>query len=314
MRIAAFLHVEKLAEQHGLLPYNELCLGFQFEGKRICLLDRRRGIFKPKAMRYLLSIKTVTHKPGHPTQYEDQLHAHEQIFNNKETINYSFMKKKPNARKNKLLLEARENQLLLEACENQIPLIYFLRITSGRYLAIIPAHIIDWDSAARKSTVAFGIPDANEYSAPSNTEWRNYGLQTVQRRLHQAKFREAVITAYSGHCAISGLPVQRLLDAAHIISDRNEELGQPVVPNGLLLAKTHHAAFDAHMIGIDPDCRLHVAERLLARNNGPMLEMLKQLRGKKLRLPRYKKNRPDPTRLEQRFAEFKAAEEFPATS
>jgi predicted restriction endonuclease len=28
---------------------------------------------------------------------------------------------------------------------------------------------------------------------------------------------------------------------------------QPVVPNDLPLSKIHHAAFDAHLIGIDPD-------------------------------------------------------------
>jgi putative restriction endonuclease len=32
-----------------------------------------------------------------------------------------------------------------------------------------------------------------------------------------------------------------------------------VVPNGLPLSKIHHAAFDAHLIGIDPDYRLHVS-------------------------------------------------------
>ena len=36
------------------------------------------------------------------------------------------------------------------------------------------------------------------------------------------------------------------------------------VPNGLPLSKIHHAAFDAHLIGIDPDYRLHVSDRLSA--------------------------------------------------
>jgi hypothetical protein len=40
-------------------------------------------------------------------------------------------------------------------------------------------------------------------------------------------------------------------------------LGQPVVPNGIPLSKIHHAAFDSHLIGIDPDYRLHVSNRLL---------------------------------------------------
>lgn len=42
----------------------------------------------------------------------------------------------------------------------------------------------------------------------------------------------------------------RLLDAAHIVSDGHETLGQPIVPNGLPLSKIHHAAFDAHLLGV----------------------------------------------------------------
>lgn len=73
-------------------------------------------------------------------------------------------------------------------------------------------------------------------------------------------FREAVITAYNGRCALSGLPESLLLDAAQIISDKDEQLGQPAVPNGIPLSKIHRAAFDAHLIGIDPDyrCRLRI--------------------------------------------------------
>jgi putative restriction endonuclease len=59
-----------------------------------------------------------------------------------------------------------------------------------------------------------------------------------------------------------------LLDAAHIVADKDELFGQPVVPNGIPLSKIHHAAFDAHLIGIDPYYRLHVSERLLGQNAG----------------------------------------------
>src|SRR5712671_7513601 len=40
-----------------------------------------------------------------------------------------------------------------------------------------------------------------------------------------------------GRCAISHLPESRLLDAAHIIMDADEQLGQPIVSNGLPLTK-----------------------------------------------------------------------------
>ena len=53
---------------------------------------------------------------------------------------------------------------------------------------------------------------------------------------------------------------------------REEVVGNgEAVPNGIPLSKIHHAAFDAHLIGIDPD-RLHVSKRLLGQHDGPMLE------------------------------------------
>jgi putative restriction endonuclease len=116
-----------------------------------------------------------------------------------------------------------------------------------------------------------------------------------------------VIAAYQGRCALSGLPETLLLDAAHIIEDKNEVYGQPIVPNGIPLSKIHHAAFDAHLIGIDPNFRIHVAERLLVQRDGKMLEALKGLHDGKLLLPQRLKDRPDRDRLAMRFEKFKAA-------
>ena len=116
----------------------------------------------------------------------------------------------------------------------------------------------------------------------------------------------SITRQWSPHSSRAGLPEQRLLDAAHIISDKNERLGQPVVPNGLPLSKIHHAAFDAHLIGIDPDYRLHVSERLLDQHDGPILEALTQLNGQMLHLPTRAKDYPDRDRLALRFERFRA--------
>lgn len=132
-------------------------------------------------------------------------------------------------------------------------------------------------------------------------------MRLVQQRLHQTSFREAVITAYGGRCAVSRLPEPLLLDAAHIVFDGNEQLGQPIVPNGIPLSKLHHAAFDAHLIGIDPNYRLHVSERLLAMNDGPMLEALQRLDGTSIHLPNHEKDWPDRDRLAFRFEQFSGA-------
>jgi len=124
--------------------------------------------------------------------------------------------------------------------------------------------------------------------------------------LHQASFRDAVLSACGGRCAISHLPEPRLLDAAHIVMDADEQLGQPIVTNGLPLSKIHHAAFDADLIGIDPDFRIHLSDRLLELHDGPFLEQgLKTMAGRLIRLPRRTDDYPERERLALRFDQFK---------
>lgn len=296
MRLAAFEHLRRLNEVHDHLTAAELKPGFLFRQERIPLINPQRGIFKPQQMRFLLSIKTVFPKPGGKVWYDDQREVHRQIFQGDEAIDYAFMGQNP---------DAADNRWLREAFENQIPVIYFLGIAPGRYQALLPTFISGWDGQALKARVTFGT-NPETLVPPADSLERRYALRTVKQRLHQATFREAVITAYDGRCALSGLPEPLLLDAAHIIADKDERLGQPVVPNGIPLSKIHHAAFDAHLIGIDPDFRMHVSDRLLDQNDGPMLETLKQLDGRSIRLPGRVKDQPDRDRLAERFERFKA--------
>ena len=298
MRLTAFEQVRKLSELHYYLTSKELRPGFNFDGERIPLINPQRGIFKPRQMRYLLSIKTVFPRPGARVWYDDQREVHRQIFESDESVDYAFMGRNP---------DAADNRWLREAFENQIPVIYFLGVAPGRYRAMMPTFISGWDRDSLKAQIVFGIPDQDELAAPQSAPERRYALGVVKRRLHQVAFREAVISAYNGRCAVSRLPEQRLLDAAHIVSDKDERLGQPVVQNGLPLSKIHHAAFDSHLIGIDPDYRLHVSDRLLDQHDGPILEALKQLKGERLYLPGRTKDYPDRDRLALRFERFKDA-------
>ena len=298
MRLSAFEHVRRLSEVRDYLTANDLKPGFLFQGARVPLINPQRGIFKPQKMRYLLSIKTVFPRPGGKVWYDDQRQVHRQIFEGDDAVDYAFMGQDPNAA---------DNQWLREAFENQIPIIYFLGIAPGRYQAILPVFISEWDAKTLKISVAFGVPGQELLAPPENVIERRYALRAVKQRLHQASFREAVIAAYDGRCALSGLPESLLLDAAHIVEDKDERFGQPVVPNGIPLSKIHHAAFDKHLIGIDPDYQLHVSGRLLELHDGPMLEALKGLDGQKIHLPRRVKDQPDRDRLAFRFELFKTA-------
>jgi len=299
MRQAAVAHLDFIGSTRPLTP-EDLAAGFIFGGKRVPLVNPQRGIFKPRAMRHLLSIRTVFPRTSSRVWYDDQRTVHRQIHMGDEFVDYAFMGDNP---------DAAENRWLREAMSAQIPIIYFLGVAPGRYTAIYPTFVTEWSATKLRARVAFGtrVPSAVPTAPPDSIE-RRYAIRLVSQRLHQATFREAVLTAYAGRCAISGLPEPRLLDAAHIMADAHEEMGQPVVSNGLPLSKVHHAAFDANLIGIDPDCRIHVSEQLLSINDGPMLEQgIKAMAGRSLLIPVRMNDLPDRDRLAARFNIYLAA-------
>jgi putative restriction endonuclease len=297
IRLAAVEHLKRVSIA-DVVTADDLRVGFVVDDERIPFINPQRGIFKPAKMQYLLSVRTVFPVSGRKVWYDDQRQVHEQITRGDDLIDYAFMGTDP---------AAADNRWLREAMQAQIPVIYFLGVAPQRYSPIWPVYIAEWSAADLKARLAFAPPATVKVGdgVPSAPE-RRYGLRLVRQRLHQATFREAVLAAYGGRCAVSGLPEPRLLDAAHIIVDRDEQFGQPVVANGLPLSKIHHAAFDANLIGVDADFRIHVADQLLSITDGPMLEGLKALAGGNIRLPQRRTDYPDRDRLAQRFSQFQA--------
>lgn len=300
---AACAELARLTSREGLVRKDAIVKGFQFEGERVPFINPQQGIFKPKQMNSVLSI--LTQYATKKAWYDDQLKVHEQIRSGQELVNYSFTGTDPGHWL---------NQGLRRAFEEKSPLIYFLGVAPGLFLPVFPCYVFDWDASSLEIKVGFGVSphelhtgkaDALERPliAADATE-RRYAMQEVRARLHQAGFRQQLLAAYGGRCAISGLPEARLLDAAHIIPDHHPSFGQPIVINGLLLSKIHHTAFDANLVGIDPDYRIHVSGILLEQQDGPLLEALKSFHGKMLKLPPRKQDRPDRERLEMRWAEF----------
>jgi len=304
LRASAFARLDSLRAIHGdVLADRMISAPWTVDGAEMFFKTRARGIFKPKAMSTVLSITTVMPRAGRETRYADQpgpaaAEAESQVFTEAATpFRYSFMGDDP---------EAGPNLLMREAMALQVPLIWFWAVAPSVYRPIAPVFVIDWDRHAREVALAPALEERAGAPLPE-PDLRAYAIRQSKQRQHQALFRARVVSAYRGRCALSGLPVSSLVDAAHIVEDRDERLGQPVVSNGLCLSKLHHAAFDAHLIGIDTDRRVHIAERLILQRDGPMLEAIKSLHGRRLELPRLPENHPDPARLKARFAQFIAA-------
>ena len=105
-------------------------------------------------------------------------------------------------------------------------------------------------------------------------------------------------------CSLGHTP---LLDAAHILEDRDER-GRPEVPNGVALCKIHHSAYDANILGISPDYLVHVKEAVLTEHDGPMLRYgLQALQHQRIWVPNAIAQRPRADYLADRFERFRAA-------
>jgi putative restriction endonuclease len=300
-RQAAFDHLSGLLDSQGTIDRASMSTPFFCDGKRLTLVDPQRGIHRPNVMRYLLSITTVMPAKGRRVWYADQTEVHRDVYAENDGIQYSFMGDDP---------LTSQNQSLKDAAEHQLPVIYFLGLKPGLYQANFPVFLSDWNPDDRKVRINFtpslGAPATTSFPIAAND--RRYAMRLVKQRLHQAQFREAVIDAYAGRCAISGLREPQLLDAAHIVPDAHEELGFPIVPNGLPLSKLHHAAFDSNLIGIDPDGRVHISKRLLLAQDGPLLEQgIKAMAGRQILQPNRPEDVPDRDRLSHRFKSFLGA-------
>jgi putative restriction endonuclease len=292
VRLEAFRWLTEAAEVHGdVLPRALLQEGFEFEGERIPLVAPQ-GIFKPRAMRFPLSITTTPKGPYHDSFGPDGLLAYK--YRGTDTSHP-------------------DNQGLRRAMALQLPLVYFHGIVPGKYLAIWPAYVAGDDQDTLTFRVA--VDDVAYVAQPmqralgddKTTARRAYVTATTRVRLHQRSFRERVIAAYRSQCSLCRLRHEELLDAAHIIPDTAPE-GEPSITNGIALCKLHHAAFDSFIIGVAPDYTVHVRRDVLDETDGPILKYgLQQLHGSRLVLPRSDREWPNRDALQWRFDRFKAA-------
>lgn len=244
--------------------------------------------------RGLLSIKTTEPRAGRTNIYSDQ-ETDEGFFR------YSLQRGNP---------QGGGNKHLWEALEDRTPFIYFHAVAEGVYKAIWPCfvtavhanqgfcEVVVGNTAVAATTqttvVEYAIPEAPV---------RRYSVRETKVRLYQATFRKNVLTAYNNRCAISGLPVVRLLDAAHITPDTETDSSTEVT-NGIAMSRLHHQAFDASLLGISPDLKIVLSGKILDSSDGPLLEALKYCHNTKLTVPAFGDTRPDRQRLAKRFEQF----------
>ena len=294
IRARAITHVEALRQRYGdVLHWSQIEAGFHLDDEKIHLATRARGIFAP-AGRCIAALSARTAEPRHGRKrwYADGIADEAGLFE------YRYQGTDP---------ASRDNQWLRRCLDLRLPILYFFGVAPARY-AVYTCFVVADDPRRLTFLLEPVTQDDRKHSSVLSAAAMvlppiecAYALRLARQRDHQTRFREAVLDAYAGRCAICHLRHRELLDAAHIIPD-GEPDGLAEVPNGLSLCKLHHAAYDSQAIGITPDRVVRIAPAILTERDGPMLEHgFKAFEGAKLAVPAQKLDWPKAERLAARW-------------
>lgn len=135
-------------------------------------------------------------------------------------------------------------------------------------------------------------PEASSEAAHT-ADMRQRILAEVVRRQGQGKFRQTLMEAYAGRCAMTGCDAPEVLEAAHILPYRGPHSNS--VRNGLLLRADLHTLFDLGLAHICPETWTVQITPEVAGAYG-------SFQGQPANLPSNQAHWPDPDNLKQRAA------------
>lgn len=129
---------------------------------------------------------------------------------------------------------------------------------------------------------------------------------TVKQRLHQAFFRDAVISSYNNRCCVTGLPLVECLVAGHIVPWSVDEHRRADPTNGVCMSATFDRLFDCGLVTINDDLTLLVSKRVCGLKDESVADLIAACHGQKIIPPA--RFYPDPDCLRwHRENRFQAA-------
>lgn len=116
-------------------------------------------------------------------------------------------------------------------------------------------------------------------------------LLSIKLRRGQSAFRNRLLVAYKGRCAITGCDLKAVLEASHIVPYMGPKTNHS--GNGLLLRTDLHTLFDLRLVAVDAaTMRLIVSPKLAGTD-------YENYHGKKIEVPDDPANQPSRDALEQ---------------
>lgn len=129
-------------------------------------------------------------------------------------------------------------------------------------------------------------------------------IAVVRQRVNQSFFRNVILSSYNFCCCISGVKIQSVLEACHIIDWAKDEKQRLNPTNGLCLNSFFHKSYDENLIAITPDYEVKISKKLLESiENENFKTYLKEIHNSKIKLP--DRFLPNKEFLDAHYKEFK---------
>ena len=146
----------------------------------------------------------------------------------------------------------------------------------------------------RIEAISWDAADDDAFDPASVEDARQRTKRSITQRRGQKAFRQSLLRAYEGKCAITGCAVPDVLEASHIYPYQGPKTNH--VTNGLLLRADIHTLFDCGLITIDPDTLMVLTNEQLRDSNYRAYD------NRRLRVPQNPAQQPSATALRMRRA------------
>jgi len=143
------------------------------------------------------------------------------------------------------------------------------------------------------------LEKAGEFDPSDDRDARRRIQAAIVRRYGSQRFRDALLEAYEGRCAVTGCNVPAALEAAHIKPYNGQKTDY--VTNGLLLRGDIHTLFDLNFLGIEPDSLKITLAYSLDDSS------YKKYNGRVIGTPSDDTLRPNRQALQRKWKEFQTA-------
>lgn len=219
------------------------------------LASKAKGIYKPSWTKYALSVRQSLRGP-----YPDR----DPVVRSDGTWSFRYFQENtdPAQRDSEFT-----NRGMMECRKDMVPVGVFRQVVGRpepKYQILGLAIVAGWEAGyfylegfssqgktyAEIDKLVARYENAPGYFEPQSLiDGRERVIASIVRRRGQPAFRNALIEAYQGRCAISGCDAEVALEAAHISPYRGPETN--TLSNGLLLRADLHTLFDLGLLAVD---------------------------------------------------------------